>query len=186
MSSLLRLECKQKISSNAFRTRIFLHFRSYSSGIETTNTFIRLRSSLENHTRFQTKKKQKGKNTNLCCGIYLYGLYREVSHPTPPPSQAKITIMVQMCCFRLYSSIETASCRLLQQIARMDMVWNLKKLDNFFHAFNKCQQKKNTVEFSFVRYRLPNSAGAFQIYMRKGTKVCFKRRATAVPSSQVN
>ena len=46
--------------------------------------------------------------------------------------------------------------------------------------------KKNAVEFSFVRYRLPNSAGAFQIYMRKGTKVCFKRRATAVPSSQVN
>ena len=86
MSSLLRLECKQKISSNAFRTRIFLHFRSYSSGIETTNMFILLRSSLENHTRFQTKKKQKGKNTNLCCGIlYLYGLYREVSHPTPPP-----------------------------------------------------------------------------------------------------
>ena len=86
MSSLLRLECKQKNSSNAFRTRIFLHFRSYSSGIEMTNTFILLRSSLENHTRFQTKKKQKGKNTNLCCGIlYLYGLYREVSHPTPPP-----------------------------------------------------------------------------------------------------
>ena len=64
----------------------------------------------------------------------------------------------------------------------MGMVWNLKKLDNFFHAFNKCQQKKNTVEFSFVRYRLPNSAEAFQIYLRKGTKVCLKRLATAVPS----
>ena len=42
--------------------------------------------------------------------------------------------------------------------------------------------KKNTVEFSFVRYRLPNSAEAFQIYLRKGTKVCLKRLATAVPS----
>ena len=83
-----------------------------------------------------------------------------------------------MCCFRLYSRIETASRHLLQQIARMKMVWNL---DNFFHAF-KCQQKKNTVVFSFVRYRLPNSAQAFQIYMRKGTKACFKRRATAVLS----
>ena len=43
-------------------------------------------------------------------------------------------------------------------------------------------KKKNTVVFSFVRYRLPNSAQAFQIYMRKGTKACFKRRATAVLS----
>ena len=39
MSSLLRLEHKQKYSSNAFRIRIFL-FRSYSSGIdEMINTF---------------------------------------------------------------------------------------------------------------------------------------------------
>ena len=50
----LRLERKQKISSNAFRIRIFLS-RSYSFGIETINTFICSRSSLENHTRFQTK-----------------------------------------------------------------------------------------------------------------------------------
>ena len=33
---------------------VFL-FRSYSFGIETINTFIRSRSSLENLTRFQTK-----------------------------------------------------------------------------------------------------------------------------------
>ena len=51
---LLRLECKQKNSSNPFRIRIFL-FLSYSFGIETINTFIHSRSSLENHTRFQTK-----------------------------------------------------------------------------------------------------------------------------------
>ena len=73
--------------SNAFRTRIFLLLRCYSFGIGTTNTFIRFRSSLENHTRFQTKQKQKGKKTNLCGGTYLYGLYREVplSPPPPPP-----------------------------------------------------------------------------------------------------
>ena len=44
----------QKSSSNAFRVRVFL-FPSYSFGFETINTFIRSRSSLENHTRFQTK-----------------------------------------------------------------------------------------------------------------------------------
>ena len=35
---LLRLECKQKNSSKPFQIRIFL-FLSYSSGIETINTF---------------------------------------------------------------------------------------------------------------------------------------------------
>ena len=50
MSSLLRLERKPKIPSNAFRIRI-----SYSFGIETTNTFIHSSNSLENHTRIQTK-----------------------------------------------------------------------------------------------------------------------------------
>ena len=54
MSSLLRLERKQKNSSNPFRIRIFL-FLSYSFGIETINTFIRSLRSLENYIRFQTK-----------------------------------------------------------------------------------------------------------------------------------
>ena len=51
---LLKLERKQNNSSNAFGIRIFL-FRSYSFGIETITTLVRSRSSLENHTRFQTK-----------------------------------------------------------------------------------------------------------------------------------
>ena len=125
MSSFLRLERKQKIFQMHFRTRIFLLLRSYSFGIGTTNTFIHFRSSLENHTRFQTKQKQKGKKTNLCGGTNPYGLHREVPLPPPPllgNCVTKITIMVHMCCFRLYSSIETASCHLLQQIARMKMV----------------------------------------------------------------
>ena len=55
MSSLLRLECKQKmIPANPFRIRIFL-FLFFSFGIETINTLIHSRSSLENHTRFRPK-----------------------------------------------------------------------------------------------------------------------------------
>ena len=45
---------KQKKSSDVVRIRIFL-LLSYSFGIETINTFIRFGSTLENHTRFQTK-----------------------------------------------------------------------------------------------------------------------------------
>ena len=52
--SLLRLERKQKNSSNPFRILIFF-FLSYSFGIETIKTFIQSRSSLKNHTRFQTR-----------------------------------------------------------------------------------------------------------------------------------
>ena len=85
MSSFLRLERKQKIFQMHFRTRIFLLLRSYSFRIGTTNTFIHFRSSLENHTRFQTKQKQKGKKTNLCGGTNPYGLHREVPLPPPPP-----------------------------------------------------------------------------------------------------
>ena len=54
MLSLLRLERKQKNSSNAFRIRTFL-LHSYSFRIETINTFLYSRSSLEDHARFQTK-----------------------------------------------------------------------------------------------------------------------------------
>ena len=69
MSSLLRLERKQKNSANPLKIRRFL-FLSYSFGIETINTFIHSRRSLENqtwfqinmgksYTRFKTKKPQK-------------------------------------------------------------------------------------------------------------------------------
>ena len=69
MSSLLRLERKQKNSTNPLKIRIFL-FLSYPFGIETINTFIHSRRSLENqtwfqinmgksYTRFKTKKPQK-------------------------------------------------------------------------------------------------------------------------------
>ena len=84
MISLLRLERKQKNSSNPFRIRIFL-FLSYSFGIETINTFIRSRSSLESHTRFQTKmgkvytrfQTQTAQRPYAMGqpGTYLYSLY---------------------------------------------------------------------------------------------------------------
>ena len=54
MLSVLRSQRKQKNSPNPFRIRIFL-FLSFSFRIEKINTFIRSRSSLENHTRFQTR-----------------------------------------------------------------------------------------------------------------------------------
>ena len=54
MLLLLRLEPKQKDSSNPFRIRIFF-FLSFSFGIETIETFIQSRSFLKNHTRFQTR-----------------------------------------------------------------------------------------------------------------------------------
>ena len=58
--SLLRLERKQKNSSNPFRIRILL-FLSYSLAIETMNTFIHSRNSLKNYIRFQTKMTKMGK-----------------------------------------------------------------------------------------------------------------------------
>ena len=54
MLSLLRLERKQNNSSNSFLIRIFF-FLSYSFGIQTIKTFVHSRSSLKNHTRFQSK-----------------------------------------------------------------------------------------------------------------------------------
>ena len=54
MLTSLKLERKQNNSSNAFRIRILL-FRAYSFEIETITSIIRSCSSLENHTRFQTK-----------------------------------------------------------------------------------------------------------------------------------
>ena len=71
MSSLLRLERKQKNSANPLKIRTFL-FLSYSFGIETINTFVHSRSrSLENHTRFQTNMPQKP--------------YADGAAHTPPP-----------------------------------------------------------------------------------------------------
>ena len=79
MLAFLSSERKQNNSSNPIRIRKFL-FLSYSFEIETINTFIHFRSSLENHTRFQTKTAQKPDPMER---QYLYSLYR--GEPPPPP-----------------------------------------------------------------------------------------------------
>ena len=87
MLSLLRLERKQKKNySNPFRNRTFL-FLSYLFGIETITTFIHSRSSLEKHTRFQTKmgkvytrfRPKRRRNPTRWGGTYLYGWYKGVT-----------------------------------------------------------------------------------------------------------
>ena len=90
MLSLLRLERKQNTSSNPFLIRIFF-FLSDWFGIQTIKTFVHSRSSLKNHTRFQTKmgkvytrfQTKRRKNPTLCGATYLYSLYKGI--PPPPP-----------------------------------------------------------------------------------------------------
>ena len=84
---------KQKNSSNAFRIRVFL-LLSYSFGIETINTFIHSRSTLENHTRFHAKKgkvytrfqTKTAQKPYPMGGTYLYGLYKGV----PPRGRSSL------------------------------------------------------------------------------------------------
>ena len=48
--------------------------------------------------------------------------------------------MIQFYYVRLYLGIETVVYRLLQRMARMDMDWDLKKLDQRFEPFMLCPQ----------------------------------------------
>ena len=109
MSSSLRLERKQKNSSNQFRIRIFLRL-SFTFGIETINTFIHSCSSLENYTRFQTKigkicARFQTKDAQKPCpnggGTYLYS--------SPPPGltplngkRQELTTQGKTCCNDIY------------------------------------------------------------------------------------
>ena len=91
MSSLLRLERKQKdFLKSIFEFALSL-FLSYSFGVEKPNMFIHSRSSLENYTRFQTKmgtastrfRTETAQGPNLlgrAC-TYLYGLNKEIHPP---------------------------------------------------------------------------------------------------------
>ena len=81
MLSLLRLERQQKNALNPFRIGTFL-FLSYSFGIELINMFIHSRSSLENHTRFQTKM------TN----VYTYTRFQTKTAQKPYPMGEHIPI----------------------------------------------------------------------------------------------
>ena len=83
---MTKIRAQTKNFSNPFRIRIFL-FLSYSFGIETINTVIHSGSSLENHTRLQTKnghfRPKRRKNPTRWGGTYLYGLYKGVTYPPP-------------------------------------------------------------------------------------------------------
>ena len=103
MLASLRLEHKQNKSSNLFRTCIFLVL-SYSFGIETINTFIHSRSSLENHTRFKTKigevytpfrpKRRKFPTQWGDGAAHTYIAYiRESPLPPPPPSPGRLLLL---------------------------------------------------------------------------------------------
>ena len=89
--SLLRLESQQQ---RCLKTHLNEYFSSlsYSLGIETINTFIRARSVLENHTRFQTKMEKVYARFQTKKAQKLYPLGRHIHLPvwiieglTPPP-----------------------------------------------------------------------------------------------------
>ena len=105
MLSLLRLERKQKNSSKPFRIRVFF-FLSYSFGIETIKTFIQSRSSLKNHTRFQTKRGKvytffQTKTTQLCpIGRHSYITYIW-EYPPPPGSRLPTSFNMSYVCLKI-------------------------------------------------------------------------------------
>ena len=99
-----------------FQTKIFhfphpfsdlcwiLLFLYYSFGVEKTNTFIRSRGSLVNHTRFKTimvkiytrfQTKTAQKPYPLGLHIPIYSLYRGVSPPPPPGFSAILANFVR-------------------------------------------------------------------------------------------
>ena len=81
-----------------------LHFRSYSTGIETTNTFIHYRSSLVNLTRFQTSQngqnlypfsdQNDAKTKPLGAAPTYMGYIRGLPPPPGPhtPAEKKVTV----------------------------------------------------------------------------------------------
>ena len=96
MSSLHRLEQQQKkISQNPFPNRTFL-FLAHSFGIETSDTLYvhTLGSSLENHTRFQTKmgKVYTRVQTKTAQNPYPLGAhtYKAYIRGTPPLSYGDV------------------------------------------------------------------------------------------------
>ena len=87
MSSSLRLECKQKKSSNAFRIRIVL-FRTYSFGIEMINKLHSYTPIVPLKTIPSSRQKwanlipvfrpKRPKTHTRWVSTYLYGLYKGV------------------------------------------------------------------------------------------------------------
>ena len=90
LAGITKFKCERKNEKNSGRSskmtpsskwpiRIFLYL-SYSFGIETINTFIDSRSSLENHTRFQRPKRRKSP-TRWAASTYITYV---LEYPSPP------------------------------------------------------------------------------------------------------
>ena len=100
MWSLLSLEQQQKRFLKIHFEFAYFSFFLTHFGIETINKFVHSHSSLENHTRFQTKMSKvytpfktktvhgEWKHYPLGRHLHLYGLYWGV--PPPPPDQMKL------------------------------------------------------------------------------------------------
>ena len=90
-----RLSCCLLLEPASTPSKVLQHFSfflSYSFGIETVNTFIHSRSSLENHTRFQTKMgkvytrfQTKTAQNPHPMGRHILGLHQGVNPPPPSP-----------------------------------------------------------------------------------------------------
>ena len=134
MSSFLRLECEQKLSSSAFWIRIFL-LRSYSCGIETINTFIHSCSSLANHTRFQTKvgkvytcsRPKRTKNSTQWGDTYPYGLYREVPPLGRYDRNSCVPMKVQAVCVTKRFKIAQLMT-MMKSLPKVCIVWGKCKI----------------------------------------------------------
>ena len=97
LSSLLRLEQQQKrFLKIHVEIAYFSFFLSYSFGIETINTFVHSRSSLVNHTLFQTKMNKVCNRFQTKTAQKPYPLGRHIliwhisigEYPPPPPREA--------------------------------------------------------------------------------------------------
>ena len=124
MLSLLRLEHKQKNSSNAFRILIFSFFRT-PFGIKTIKTFIQSRSSLKNHTRFQTKMAkvytrfpdQNGAKTLPDRATHAYIAYIRDSPPPVPTSPTQALAM-----YLIYNNVVRRALRFTVQCSPLSQV----------------------------------------------------------------
>ena len=96
MLSLPCLERKENNFSNAFLICIFL-FLSCSFRIQTINTLISSRSSLENHTRFQTKMDKVYTRFQNKTAQKPYPMGRQISlyKGVPPPGYQSISYIIE-------------------------------------------------------------------------------------------
>ena len=146
MLSLLRLERKQKniqAISNSHISLSFLLIWNWNDKYVHT-----LRSSLENHIRFQTKmgkvytgfRPKRRKSSTRWGGTYLYGLYKGVP-PLPvsyPWFEGPSTVVVLV--FLQFLKLKNANSKRMHELPRNELGSHLK-----WKRFTEANQKKNRV-----------------------------------------